>query len=112
MNAFGEPWRYVAFSKGQATVFDDNYSIVAEAIGWDKAKRIVACVNAMAGIVQPDRVASAIRKSLELLENLPSGIDYEADTNNVSPDDMTAHIAGLIWQQLKSAEDGGVVDGS
>ncbi len=36
----------------------------------------------------------------EMLENLPPGIDYDADEDNPSPDDMTAHIAGLIYQKI------------
>ena len=39
-----------------------------------------------------------IEAILDLLEHFPSGIDYEADPDNQSPEDMTAHTAGLIWQ--------------
>lgn len=33
-----------------------------------------------------------------MLEWLPSGIDYEADPDDESPEDMVAHVGGLIWQ--------------
>jgi len=36
----------------------------------------------------------------ELVEQLPSGIDTEAREDETSPDDMVAHIGGLIWQRL------------
>lgn len=39
-----------------------------------------------------------IEAIMVLLGHLPSGIDYEADPDNQSPEDMTAHTAGLIWQ--------------
>jgi len=34
---------------------------------------------------------------------LPPGIDYEADVNDDSPEDMTLWIGGLIWQICKKA---------
>lgn len=36
----------------------------------------------------------------DMLHDLPSGIDMDADPNNTSPEDMTAHIGGLCWQRL------------
>lgn len=40
----------------------------------------------------------AINEIKILLELFPSGIDYEADPADRSPEDTTAHTAGLIWQ--------------
>lgn len=40
-----------------------------------------------------------LRKIIELVEQLPSGIDYDARPDDPSPDDLTAHTAGLIYQQ-------------
>jgi hypothetical protein len=36
----------------------------------------------------------------ELVEQLPSGIDTEAREDDTSPEDMVAHIGGLIWRRL------------
>jgi len=48
-----------------------------------------------------DRIAElekAINDIRELLESMPAGIDYEADPNDASPENMEAHIGGLAWQ--------------
>lgn len=37
----------------------------------------------------------------DMLDSFPSGIDKEADENDNCPEDMTAHIAGLIWQKIQ-----------
>ena len=47
-------------------------------------------------------VASHIRMALDHLENMPE-LDREADIMNLSPDDASAHQAGLAWQELKEA---------
>lgn len=44
-----------------------------------------------------------IREIQELIEGMPSGIDYEVDPNNESPEDATAHTAGLIWKRCQEA---------
>jgi len=36
-----------------------------------------------------------------LLESLPSGVDRSASLENESPEDMVAHIGGLIWQKCQ-----------
>ena len=36
----------------------------------------------------------------ELVEQLPGGIDEEADEDDTSPEDMVAHIGGVVWQRL------------
>jgi len=41
-----------------------------------------------------------IDELIELVEQLPCGVDYEADPEDTSPDDQMQHIAGLIWQGL------------
>ena len=35
-----------------------------------------------------------------LVEQLPSGIDKEAREDDTSPEDLVAHIGGLVWQRL------------
>jgi hypothetical protein len=48
-----------------------------------------------------DKIAQfeiAINEIRELINQLPSGIDYEADENNLSPADATAHVGGLVWK--------------
>ena len=43
----------------------------------------------------------AIDEIRVLVESLPSGIDYDADPNDISPEDTAAHIGGLIWKICK-----------
>lgn len=48
-----------------------------------------------------DRIAQfeiAINEIRELVQQLPPGIDYDADPENTCPDDATTHIGGLIWK--------------
>ena len=40
----------------------------------------------------------AIDEIAELIQQLPPGVDYEADAGDTSPEDATAHIGGLIWK--------------
>lgn len=37
----------------------------------------------------------------EMIQQLPSGIDENADPNELSPQDATAHVGGLIWQRIQ-----------
>lgn len=53
------------------------------------------------------RLRVAISDALEELENLPSGIDTEADPEDQSPADATAHTGGLVWRILTDALEGG-----
>lgn len=46
---------------------------------------------------------AALQSISEMVEDLPSGIDYEADGDNPSPDDAAAHLGGLIWQVATAA---------
>ena len=41
-----------------------------------------------------------------LCDSLPSGIDLDADPDDQSPADMTAHIGGLIAQACERALEG------
>lgn len=43
----------------------------------------------------------AIDEIHTLVESLPSGIDYEANPNDISPADVVAFVGGLIWQICK-----------
>ena len=45
------------------------------------------------------KIRETLAEIAALADNLPSGIDYTADPNDTSPEDMTAHIGGLIWQE-------------
>ena len=51
-----------------------------------------------------------IRRSLleikDLLEQLPSGIDHEAQWDDATPEDQTAHIGGLIYRIVEDALEG------
>ena len=38
----------------------------------------------------------------DMIQKLPSGVDEVADEDNISPQDMFAHIGGLIWQKIQT----------
>lgn len=42
-----------------------------------------------------------VQRALGLIATLPGGIDREADPDDQSPDDMVAHVGGLVWRALK-----------
>lgn len=44
-----------------------------------------------------DTALDALREIAELASD--GQCDYSADANDQSPDDMTAHVNGLIWQR-------------
>jgi len=52
-----------------------------------------------------EKLEGTLRSTLDYIEQLPSGIDKEADPMEVCPDDATAHIGGLIWQEVKEVLD-------
>lgn len=41
-----------------------------------------------------------LRDMQAMLEQLPMGIDKEADENDTSPKDLVAHIGGVMWKRL------------
>lgn len=45
----------------------------------------------------------ALDEIIRLVEGLPSGIDYDADANNPSPEDAIAHTGGLVYQVARKA---------
>jgi hypothetical protein len=53
------------------------------------AEFIVRAVN------NHDKLIAALQAQIKYWEQVPSGVDYDADPNNSSPEDMTAHLAGL-----------------
>ena len=46
-----------------------------------------------------------LETAAELIEQLPSGIDKDADEMDKSPSDMVAHIGGLVYRQIVKAID-------
>lgn len=42
-----------------------------------------------------------LRRAIDLLRQLPSGIDDEADADTTQPEDATAHIGGLVVRILE-----------
>ena len=46
---------------------------------------------------------TALKSISVMIEDLPSGIDRDADGENPSPEDAAAHIGGLIWQIATAA---------
>lgn len=84
-----------------------------KAVDAANADRIVACVNALAGIPDPaafvSRVAAmeeALKEVVRLIQQLPSGIDREAEDDNERPEDMAAHVGGMVYRTAKQALEG------
>lgn len=50
-----------------------------------------------------NQLLTSLEEIALLIEQLPSGIDPEADGNDPSPDDAAAHIGGIIWQIATAA---------
>jgi hypothetical protein len=50
-----------------------------------------------------DRLVEAAKTVRNMLDQLPMGIDYDADPNDQSPEDMVAHLGGLMYQILNKA---------
>ena len=48
-----------------------------------------------------NKLIEALEYTRDMLKDL--GIDEEADENDTSPSDMTAHVGGLIWQKVTAA---------
>ena len=49
-----------------------------------------------------NRIIEELKGVLQRLDDLPSGLDIEADDCNTSPDDMVAHLGGLAYRELES----------
>ncbi len=43
----------------------------------------------------------ALNRIEALVLSLPSGIDAEADAEDLTPEDTTAHLGGLIYQEVQ-----------
>ena len=51
-----------------------------------------------------ERLRAALREAMSLAEQMPAGCDKDAkDEDEYDIQDMSAHIAGLIWQQAANA---------
>jgi hypothetical protein len=50
-----------------------------------------------------DRLVEAAKTVRDMLDQLPMGIDYDADPDDQSPEDMVAHLGGLMYQILNKA---------
>ena len=49
-------------------------------------------------------VESHICAAMDHLQELPTGIDYEAEATDTSdPEDLAAYVAGLVWKELQAA---------
>ena len=51
-------------------------------------------------------IPKALLEIKDLLEQLPSGVDYEAQWDDVTPEDQTAHVGGLIYRIVEDALEG------
>jgi hypothetical protein len=69
---YGEPWRTkenhlsTSLYDGKGNYFADIHELVGQdsSIAWEKANRIVACVNACAGIPDPAAHMAAMREAI------------------------------------------------
>ena len=78
----------------------------------DEAKRLAASVpysewakapSDYAECEQCKRRSEALQTIVDLVMELPCGVDLDADSDDVSPDDLVAHIGGLIIQEAELA---------
>ena len=64
------------------------------------------CITAIIGstfdlsFAKPEWIEKIRNKAIDMLFDLPPGIDIEADPNDHSPYDATAFTGGLIYQKL------------
>ncbi len=52
---------------------------------------------------EQERLRAALEWVGEMIQQLPCGCDEEADPNDTSPADATAHLGGLILQHVRGA---------
>jgi hypothetical protein len=50
-----------------------------------------------------DALRAALQRQIEYWEQLPCGADHDADTDELSPSDAAAHVAGLAVRDAKEA---------
>ena len=48
-------------------------------------------------------LVNKVHDAMVMIQQLPGGIDENADPMNASPEDATAHVGGLVWQELDFA---------
>ena len=61
------------------------------------------CRTVVLLLEQITQLRDTITEIQKLIEDIPSGVDYDADPENASPEDATAHTAGLIWKACQEA---------
>jgi len=44
---------------------------------------------------------AVLDEAIMYLEQLPMGVDEDANVDDQSPADMTAHVGGLAWQRMQ-----------
>lgn len=49
-------------------------------------------------------ISSHLDEIKRLLNDLPAGVDYEADIDETSPEDAAFWQAGIIWQEVGRLE--------
>lgn len=64
----------------------------------DEAMQLVLALTAA-----NERFRLALQYTNRMIQQLPSGIDCEADEDDPSPEDASAHIGGLIFQKVGMA---------
>lgn len=70
----------------------------------DVAESAISHRNANTALAaEAAKLRAALESQITWWENVPSGVDYEADLENESPVDTTAHMAGLAIREARAA---------
>jgi hypothetical protein len=110
---YGEPWRTkenhlsTSLYDGKGNYFADIHELVGQdsSIAWEKANRIVACVNACAGIPDPAAHMAAMREAIReahgALFRLSEEWKYQAKIGNVPDDRVEANLSTAALTKLQ-----------
>ena len=101
MAKYGEPWQVGAYGTDQTRIYEDGLLLdsvctmqLANSPGWKtRQARIVACVNALAEIENPEAIGEAIRTLKRVLRHLNKYCQNDAGLQMI--DDVEAALAAL-----------------
>lgn len=83
----------------EVSIMDEKYEFEIE-----YAKRILSLLSDLeAKEAENLKLREALAEVNRLIHDLPSGVDERADANNPSPEDMVAHIGGLIHRVCQAS---------
>lgn len=103
-----DPWdeQMVGAVCGYARIVNEIESIAEMARTFGDAsgsdlRRCRRLIRRELGLTNPPNAADMIRECITLVED--SHVDYDANEDNESPDDMAAHVNGLLHRRLTKA---------